>query len=128
MLHAWLWSFDDFAPVLLILKGNIHLLDLLFPNHKIQKTFAACIQLLAGHLGAHSLFRVLYFNQEGAARRGALRQLSPCAGNVALRRYWTSWQGALLEMRQAGRPSDRSGNIHVQQTRVPENQRVGRVK
>ena len=34
--------------------------------------------------------RVLKSNQEGVARRGAIRQLSPCAGNVALRRYWTS--------------------------------------
>jgi hypothetical protein len=45
---------------------------------------------------------MLYFNQEAVARRGAFRQLSPCAGNVALRRYWTSGIGALPEMRRAG--------------------------
>jgi hypothetical protein len=45
-------------------------------------------------------FHMLYFNQEAVARRGAFRQLSPCAGNVALRRYWTSGIGALLETRR----------------------------
>ena len=46
---------------------------------------------------------MLYSYQEAVARRGAFRQLSPCAGNVALRRYWTSGSSCSSETR---RPED----------------------